>query len=95
MIASIVNEAISTAINRDLENKSAKPSGVTMDDLHGSIMKSFKQNSRMNHQHHFEDLSYELQTESNDKIKDITPLKIQEPVAEVKKEDKKKLEPVS
>lgn len=80
MIASIVNEAISSAINRDLEKSSKKPTGVTLDDVHNSIMKSFKQNSRMNHQHHFEDLAYELQTESNDKIKDISPVKIKEKV---------------
>jgi len=81
MIASIVNESITSAINRDLEGNKKKPSGVTIDDVTDSILKSFKQNSRMNHQHHFEDLAYELQTEQNDKIKNITPIKIKENVS--------------
>ncbi len=81
MIASIVNESITSAINRDLEGNKKKPTGVTIDDVTESILKSFKQNSRMNHQHHFEDLAYELQTEQNDKIKNITPIKIKENVS--------------
>jgi proteasome-associated ATPase len=78
MISSIVNEAITSAINRDLEKNKKDPTGVTLEDVHESIMKSFKQNSRMNHEHHFEDLNYELQTENNDKIKNYAPVKVKE-----------------
>jgi proteasome-associated ATPase len=82
MIAAIVNEAITSAINRDLAGNKKTPTGVTLDDMHESIMKSFKQNSRMNHQHHFEDLSYELTTEQNDEIVDIKPIKVIDHVSE-------------
>jgi len=78
MIAAIVNDAITAAINRDLSNAIKKPTGVTLEDVHSSILRSFKQNSRMNHQHLFDDLSYELTTESNDKISEIRPMKIKE-----------------
>jgi len=78
MITAIVGEAITTAINKDLESGNKKPTGVSLEDMHASILKSFKQNSRMNHQHHFDDLSYELQTEQQDGIKSVTPLKIVE-----------------
>jgi proteasome-associated ATPase len=101
MITSIVNEAITIAINRDLELKKKTPTGVTLDDLHESIMKSFKQNSRMNHQHHFDDLSYELTTEQNDEIINIKPIKVIDHVSESsastvadKKEAGKKQTPV-
>jgi proteasome-associated ATPase len=93
MIASMVNEAITSAINRDLAGNKKVPTGVTLDDMHASIMKSFKQNSRMNHQHHFEDLSYELTTEQNDEITEIKPIKIIDHVSENSvsaKEDAKK-----
>ena len=76
MIASIVNESITSAINRDLSGNKKVPTGVTMEDLHDSIMKSFRQNSRMNHEQHFADLAYELTTEQNDEITEIKPLKI-------------------
>lgn len=78
MIAAIVNEAITAAINRDLAGNKKKPTGVTLDDLHDSIMKSFRQNSRMNHEQHFADLSYELTTEQNDEITEIKPIKIKD-----------------
>ncbi len=76
MVSAIVNDAITTAINRDLSKKTKKPTGVTLEDVHESILKSFSQNSRMNHESHFEDLTYELTTEYNDEITDIKPAKI-------------------
>lgn len=80
MIAAIVNDSITAAINRDLESKSETPTGVTLDDVHNSILRVYRQNSKMNHESHFEDLSYDLLTEKNDKIKNIVPVKIKEEV---------------
>ena len=71
MIATIVNESVSRAINRDLIAGIKKPSGVSLDDINESVTKLFEQNKRMNHQSIFEDLNYELATENNDKIKNI------------------------
>jgi proteasome-associated ATPase len=78
MIAAIVNEAITSAINRDLLGNKKVPTGVTLEDLHDSIMKSFRQNSRMNHEQHFADLAYELTTEKNDEISEIKPVLIKD-----------------
>ena len=71
MIATIVNESVSLAINRDLDAGIKVPTGVSLDDISESVTKLFEQNKRMNHQSLFEDLNYELATEDNDKIKEI------------------------
>lgn len=75
MIASIVDEAITQAINRDLESKAEKPLGVTEDLVTKAILKSFEQNIGMNHEHHLEDLNYELALHSEDGIKEYKPVK--------------------
>ncbi len=80
MITAIVNDAITAAINKDVEAKKADASGVSLEDVQTSILKFFKQNSQMNHENHFEDLKYELVTEQNDSIENIKPLKINEHV---------------
>ena len=73
MVASIVNDSVSRAIKRDLDSGNIEPTGVTLDDVHETVMHVFDQNSKMDHQHLFDDLDYDLQVNSGDKIKNYKP----------------------
>lgn len=75
MLATIVNNSIAIAIDRDLAAGKDKPEGIKADDIEKAATEMFRQNARMNHKDHLDDFAYEM-TQNNEKVLEIKPCKI-------------------